>query len=96
MRFVPKALRESSHQVHEVGGLYAYGLQVRYEAAQFGRFVLYRALQAGQRCFGMVGCCRDAAPYDVELDFDAEQSLQNAVVQIARYAGTLRFDRACS
>ncbi len=51
-------------------------------------------LEIAEAGFGLVGGGGDAAAEDVELDFDAEESLENAVVEVAGDAAPFAFDGA--
>ena len=43
---------------------------------------------------GLIGGAGDAAAEDVQLDFDAQQGLENAVVEVAGDAAAFGFDGA--
>src|SRR5579883_478812 len=91
-RLVAEALGEAPHEVHQVGGLHAYRTQVGDESAEIRSFIAHRLLKIGKAGGDLLGRGGNAAPEDIQLDFDAQERLQNPVVQIARNARALRFN----
>src|ERR1700675_4965044 len=92
--FVAVALGETLHEVDEVGTLDAQGPEVGDHAAELGGLVFYGVLEVSEAGFGLVGGGYDFAAEDIELDFDAEQGLENAVVEVAGDAAAFAFDGA--
>src|SRR5437762_2923894 len=91
---VPVPLRKAPHQVHQVRALHPQRPQVGHRLAQLGSLVLHRLLKIGQRAGGQFGSRRHPPPQHIQLNLDAQQRLQNAIVQVARNAAALRFDSA--
>src|SRR5579859_4754440 len=92
--FVAIAFRETVHKVNEVGALDAQGAQVGDHAAELGGLVFDGLLEVAEAGDGMVGSGGDPAAEDVELYFDAEEGLENAIVEVAGDAAALAFDGA--
>src|SRR5271167_1010065 len=61
--------------------------------AQLRSFISNSLLQGGQARFYLLGMRVDPPAKDVQLDLNAQQSLENAVVEVARNPGALCFDR---
>src|SRR5215471_1219195 len=94
-RFVAIALGETAHKVDEIGALDAKRTQVGDGLPKLSGLVFNSLLKVSQGVgglFGWRGC--DAAAKNVQLDFDAEEGLENSVVEIARDAAALRFNCA--
>src|SRR5438874_130884 len=92
---VPVPFCKAAHEVHEVCALDAEGAEVGYGLAQVGSFVLDRLLKVGEGVNGLFrSSSRDLAAEYVQLDFDAEKGLENAVVEVAGNAAALGLDRA--
>jgi hypothetical protein len=92
--FVAVALGETLHEVDEVGTLDTQGPEVGDHAAELGGLVFYGVLEVAEAGFGLVRGGDDFAAEDIELDFDAEEGLENAVVEVAGDAAAFAFDRA--
>src|SRR5258708_13734264 len=92
--FVAIALGKAPHEVHQIGALHAERTQVGDHVAELGRLVAHGLLKVGEAGAGLFGRCGHAAAQDVELNFDAQQGLQNAVVKVAREAAAPPFDGA--
>src|SRR5690348_2305802 len=92
--FIAEALGGAAHQFHQIGALHALRAHVHDHAAQFLGFVAHGVLQGAQLGGHLFGGVRQAAAEDVELDLDAEQSLENAVVEVAGDAAAFAFDGA--
>src|SRR5580704_11734874 len=92
--FIAVALGETAHEIHKVGALHAEGAEVGDRLAELGTFVADGLLEVGEAGDGLLRSRGNAAAEDVELDFDAEESLENAVVEVAGDAAALGFDGA--
>src|SRR6266481_4183594 len=90
--FVAVALGETAHQIDQIGALHAQRAKVRDDLAQLRTLILDRLLEAGEAADGLFRGGGYAAAQDVQLDFDAQEGLKNAVVQVACYAAALGFD----
>src|SRR5207302_7999653 len=93
---VAVALGKAAHEVHEVGALDAQGAQVGDGLPQVSCLVSYGLLEVSEGVDLVGSCGGDLAPEDIQLDFDAEQRLQNAIVQVASDAAALGFNGASS
>src|SRR5580704_18228195 len=91
---VAVALGETMHEVDKIGALDAEGTQVGDHAAELGGLVFYRVLEVAEAGFGLIGGGRDLTAEDVELDFDAEEGLEYAVVEVAGDAAAFAFNGA--
>src|SRR5207245_4339421 len=78
--FVAIALSESAHEIHEIGALDAQGTQVGDGLTEFGGLVSNGLLKIRKGAGGLFRGCGNPAAEDVQLDFDAEESLENAIV----------------
>jgi hypothetical protein len=92
--FVAEALGEAAHEVHEVGGLHAHGPQVGDESAEVRAFIAHRLLKIGKAGNDLLGRGGNAAPEDIQLDFDAEERLEDPIVEVARNSRALGFNGA--
>src|SRR5450432_3052377 len=93
-RFVAVALPETGHQVHQVGALHPDRAHIGNHAAELGGLALNGALQAQETGLGLLrGGCGLPAQH-VHLNLDAEQRLQDAVVEVAGDAAAFGFDGA--
>src|SRR5208283_2803818 len=78
----------------QIGGLNAKGTEVGNQVAELRSFVFYGLLQRTETGLHLVGLRGYFAAEDIELDLNAQQGLQNAVVKIAGNARALGFDGA--
>src|SRR5580693_1767596 len=92
--FVAETLSETLHQVEEIGALDAEGAEVGDHASELGGLVFHSVLKVAEAGFGLVWRDGDPAAEDVELNLDAEQGLENAVVKVAGDAAAFAFDGA--
>jgi len=90
--FVAVTFGETPHEVDQIGGLDANGAEVGDKGAEVGAFVADGLLEVGEAGSGLVRGSGDAAAEDVELNLNAEEGLQNAVVEVAGDAGAFGFD----
>src|ERR1039458_2870864 len=79
-----ETLREAQHQFTQIRALDAQRAHVRDHTAQILALLLDSLLQTGEFRAGPLRCLRKFVPHDVELNFKAEQRLQNSVMQIPR------------
>src|SRR5215469_6191908 len=94
-RLVAVALGETAHKVNEIGALDAKWTQVGDGLPKFSSFVFDSLLKVCEGIGSLLGGSgRDAAAKDVQLDFDAQKGLENAVVEVAGDAATLGFNCA--
>ena len=68
--------------------------EVRDHAAELFAFLADGFLEVGELGGGLLGGLRELAAKDIELDIEAEKSLEDAVVQIAGDAAAFGFDGA--
>src|SRR5580693_3837097 len=92
--FVAIAFGETAHEINKVGALDAERAEVGNDLAEFGTLVFDGLLEGGEAVDGLVWGGRDAAAEDINLDFDAEEGLENAVVEVAGDAAAFSFDGA--
>jgi hypothetical protein len=92
--FISVPFRESTHQVHEVRALNAEGPEVRNGLAELGTLVLDGLLEVGDAAGGLFRGGRKTAAQYVELNLDAEERLEDSVVEIAGNPAAFRFDGA--
>src|SRR5438105_6623056 len=92
--FIAEALCKPAHQVHQIGALDSERTHVHNHAAQLLSLVAHGMLQTGQLFGDMLGGVRQAAAQDIQLDFNAEESLEDAVVEVAGDTASLAFDGA--
>src|SRR5712692_5996453 len=81
--FVAIALGESAHEVNEIGALDAQGAQVGDGLAKLGGLISNGPLKVGEGVGGLLRSGGNTTAENVQLDFDAEESLENAIVEIA-------------
>src|SRR6266849_8898847 len=93
-RFVAVAFSESAHQINQIGALYAERTEIRDGLAELRTLVLDGLLEADKAADGLVRRGGNAAPQHVQLDFDAQESLKNPVVEVAGNAAALGLDGA--
>src|SRR2546429_4989273 len=92
--FIAKTLGETAHQIDKIGGLHADRAQVCDKAAEVGGLIFDGLLERSEAVRNGIIGGGDAAAKHIELNFNAEQSLKNAVVQVTRDARALCFDGA--
>src|SRR5216683_419262 len=92
--FVAIALGKTPHEVHQIGALHAERTQVGDHVAELGGLVFHGLLEVGEAGAGLFRRGGHAAAQHVQLDFDAEQRLQNAIVEVAGDAAALALDGA--
>jgi hypothetical protein len=92
--FVAVAFCKTAHQVNQIGALYAERTEVRDDLAEFGALIFDRLLEAGEATNSVFWGGRCPAAQDVELDFDAQEGLQDSIMKIAGDAAALGFDGA--
>src|SRR5579863_5789610 len=93
-RIIAEALGETQHQFAHIRAFYPQRPQVCNHPTQFFAFLLNRFLQSFQLLTCLLRGPRELVAQDVELDIEAEQGLENAVVEVARDAAALGFDGA--
>src|SRR6266571_766093 len=81
--FMAIAFGESAHEINEVGALDAQGTQVGDDLAELAGLVSNGLLKIRKGADGLFRRCGNSAAEDVKLDFDAEESLENAIVEVA-------------
>src|SRR5271168_2615072 len=91
-RLVAVAFSEPAHEVHKVGALYAEGAEVGDHVAELGGLVTDGLLKIGEAGNGIFGRGGYPAAEDIELNFDGEEGLEDAVVKVAGDAAALAFD----
>src|SRR5712692_3782979 len=73
--FIAIALGESAHEINEIGALDAQGAQVGDGLAELGGLVFNGLLKIRKGVGGLFRSGGNAAAEDVQLDFDAEESV---------------------
>src|ERR1700742_4719266 len=91
---VAEALGETDHEVDEVGALDTDGAHVGNHAAELGGLAFDGGLEVCEALCGLLRGRGDLFAEHVELNFEAEQGLEDAVVEVARDAAALGLDRA--
>src|SRR5882757_7840255 len=80
---VSVAFGETDHEVDEVGALDADRTHVGNHAAKLGRLAFDGGLEIGKACGGFFEAGGGLLAEHVELNFEAEQGLEDAVVEVA-------------
>src|SRR5579863_1750635 len=93
-RLISEAFGKTDHEVDQVSALDTHRAHVRNHAAELRRLAFDGLLQVREAPGGLLGACGDLFAKDVELNLEAEQGLENAVVEVARDAATFGLDGA--
>src|ERR1700729_2688193 len=80
---VSEAFRETDHEVDEIGALDTDRAHVSNHAAELGGLTLHGLLEIGKAGEGLIGAGHGLFSEDVELNLEAEQGLEDAVVEVA-------------
>src|SRR3984885_3513053 len=86
---VAKALGETDHEIDEVGALDTDRAHVGDHAAELGGLAFDGLLEVGEAAGGLFGRGGDLFAKHVELNLEAEQGLEDAVVEVAGNAAAL-------
>src|SRR5271155_1302420 len=81
--------REAEHQFPHIGALDTYWTQVRHHPAELFALLLYGRLQRLEFLARLFGGPGEFSAQNVELDIQAQQSLKDSIVQIARNSAAL-------
>src|SRR5579862_3237388 len=93
-RLVSEAFGETDHQVNQVGALDTDGAHVRNHAAELRGLPFDGLLEVGEAAGGLLGGRSDLLAKDVELNLEAEQGLEDAVVEVAGDTAAFGLDGA--
>src|ERR1700749_959221 len=89
---VAEAFGETDHEVDEVGALDTDRAHVGDHAAELGGLAFDGLLEVGEAASGLLRGGGDLFAEDVELDFEAKQGLEDAVMEVAGDAAAFGLD----